>query len=229
MAQSCCRCDDRWPRGENSRRPWPQMSLASAGLLARAKTVHWRCSRLRSDTHRPNHCRAQRLRGEAHSRPPEPAARCGFSSAAQSVRRCRLDNDRPKPPSLYTADSRTTAPVWVFGRRRHERCSWSGGRRPKSAKARSRGEVWAAGCNQRYGDLIFTPVMVVGGELAPGDLDRVWSGPGSAQQGSRWWRGAYQRGGRLVDWRDCAESDRRQRGASATERESGGAHGRSGS
>ena len=90
MAQSCCRCDDRWPRGENSRRPWPQMSLASAGLLARAKTVHWRCSRLRSDTHRPNHCRAQRLRGEAHWRPAEPAARCGFSSAAQSVRRCRL-------------------------------------------------------------------------------------------------------------------------------------------
>ena len=54
--------------------------------------------------------------------------------------------------------------------------SWSGGRRPKSAKARSRGEVWATGGSQRYGDLIFTPVMVVGAKLAPGDLDRVWSG-----------------------------------------------------
>jgi hypothetical protein len=152
MAQSCCRCDDRWPRGENSRRPWPQMSLASAGLLARATTVHWGCSRLRSDTHRPNHCRAQRLRGEAHSRPPEPAARCGFSSAAQSVRRCRLDNDRPKPPSLYTADSRTTAFVQVFGRRRQGALHARGrpaSKKRQGAKSRSAGRRLGV---ERYGD-----------------------------------------------------------------------------
>ena len=38
------------------------------------------------------------------------------------------------------------------------------------------GRFGRRGCSQRYGDLTFTPVMVVGAELAPGDLDRVWSG-----------------------------------------------------
>jgi hypothetical protein len=107
--------------------------------------------------------------------------------------------------------------------------SCSGGRRPKSARARSRGEVWAAGGSQHYGDLIFTPVMVVGAELAPGDLDRVWSGAWKRATGIAVAAWSVSTGGRLVDRRDCAERDRRQRGASATERESGGAHGRSGS
>ena len=86
-----------------------------------------------------------------------------------------------------------------------------------------------AGGSQRYGDLIFTPVMVVGAKLAPSDLDRVWSGAWKRATGIAVAAWSVSTGGRLVDRRDCAERDRRQRGASATERESGGAHGRSGS
>ncbi len=49
--------------------------------------------------------------------------------------------------------------------------SCSGGRRPKSARARSRGKVGGRVGSQRYGDLIFPPIMTVGAKLAPGDLD----------------------------------------------------------
>jgi hypothetical protein len=115
MAQSCCRCDDRWPRGENSQRPWPPMSLASAGLLARAKTVHWRCSRLRSDPHRPNHCRAQRLRGEVHSRPPEPAAVRDLLGC--SVRPAMSPRQRPTQTAQSVCggftDDRSCAGFWT--------------------------------------------------------------------------------------------------------------------
>ena len=105
----------------------------------------------------------------------------------------------------------------------------SGGRRPKSARARSRGEVWAAGGSQRYGDLIFALVMVAGAKLAPGDLARVWRGAWRRATGIAGVAGSVSTGDRLVDWRGCGERDRRQRGASATERESGGADRRSGS
>ncbi len=54
--------------------------------------------------------------------------------------------------------------------------SCSGGRRPKSAKARSRGKVWGRVGSQRYGNLIFASIMTVGAKLAPGDLDRVRKG-----------------------------------------------------
>ena len=49
--------------------------------------------------------------------------------------------------------------------------SHSGGRRPKSAEARSRGKFGAGWASERYGDLIFAPAMMVGGKLAPGNLD----------------------------------------------------------
>ncbi len=50
--------------------------------------------------------------------------------------------------------------------------------RPASKKrqgTKSR-EVWGRVGSQRYGDLIFAPIMTVGAKLAPGDLDRVWRG-----------------------------------------------------
>ncbi len=68
------------------------------------------------------------------------------------------------------------ASVQVFGRPHHERCRALRRPAPKSARARSRGEVWAAGGSQRYGDLIFAPVTVVGAKLARSDQDRVWRG-----------------------------------------------------
>src|SRR5271166_2535788 len=107
--------------------------------------------------------------------------------------------------------------------------SCSGGRRPKSARARSRGEVWVAGSSQRYGDLIFALVMVVGAKLARGDLDRVRSEAWKRATGISAVAWSVSTGDRLVDWRGCGERDRRQRGASATEGEGGGAQRRSGS
>jgi len=115
--------------------------------------------------------------------------------------------------------------VQVFGRRRHEVRHWSDDRRSKSAKARSRGEVWRRAGSQRYGDLIFAPVMAVGPKVARGDPDKVWRrATGIAGLARR-----LSTGDRRVDWRGCGEKDRRQLGASATERESGGADRRSGS
>ena len=98
-------------------------------------------------------------------------------------------------------------------------------RRSKSAKARSRGEVWRRAGSQRYGDLIFAPVMAVGPKVARGDPDKVWRrATGIAGLARR-----VSTGDRRVDWRGCGEKDRRQLGASATERESGGADRRAGS
>ena len=64
----------------------------------------------------------------------------------------------------------------VFGRRDHEVRLFL--RRPASKKrqgTKSR-EVWGRVGSQRYGDLIFAPVMTFGAKLAPGDLDRVRKG-----------------------------------------------------
>src|SRR5208337_5482593 len=79
--------------------------------------------------------------------------------------------------------------------------SCSGGRRPKSARARSRGEVWVAGSSQRYGDLIFALVMVVGAKLARGDLDRVRSEAWKRATGISAVAWSVSTGDRLVDWR----------------------------
>src|SRR5271166_2845394 len=82
---------------------------------------------------------------------------------------------------------------------------------------------------QRYGDLIVALVMVVGAELASGDLGKVWRGAWKRAMGIAVVARSVSTGDRLVDWRGCAKRDRRQRGAGATERESGCADRRSGS
>jgi hypothetical protein len=46
-----------------------------------------------------------------------------------------------------------SAIVQVFGRRYHKTLTRSGGRRPKSAKARNRGGRWCDSSAARYGDL----------------------------------------------------------------------------
>jgi hypothetical protein len=80
-----------------------------------------------------------------------------------------------------------------------------------------------AGGSQRYGDLIFAPVMVVGAKLGPSDLDRVGRGARRRATGISVVAWSVSTGDRRVDWRGCGERDRRQRGASATDRESGDA------
>ena len=107
--------------------------------------------------------------------------------------------------------------------------SCSGVRRPKSARARSRGKFGRRAGGRRYGDLIVAPVMIVGAKVARGDLDRVGSGAWKRAIGISVVGWSVSTGDRLVDWRGCAEGDRRRRGASATVRESGCADRRSGS
>ena len=102
---------------------------------------------------------------------------------------------------------------------------------PASKKRRgtkSRG-VWGGVGSQRYGDLIFAPIMTVGAKLAPGGLDRVRKGSWKRALGISVAAWGVSTGGRIVDWRGFAERDRRRRRASAAERESGGARRRSGS
>ena len=102
---------------------------------------------------------------------------------------------------------------------------------PASKKRRgtkSRG-VWGRVGSQRYGDLIFAPIMTVGAKLAPGGLDRVRKGSWKRALGISVAAWGVSTGGRIVDWRGFAERDRRRRRASAAERESGGARRRSGS
>ncbi len=99
--------------------------------------------------------------------------------------------------------------------------SCSGGRRPKSARARSRGKFGRRAGGRRYGDLIVAPVMMVGAKLARGDLDSVGSGAWKRAMRISVVAWSISTGDRFVDWRGWAERDRRQRGASATEREMG--------
>ena len=98
----------------------------------------------------------------------------------------------------------------------------------KRRGAKSRG-VWGGVGSQRYGDLIFAPIMTVGAKLAPGGLDRVRKGSWKRALGISVAAWGVSTGGRIVDWRGFAERDRRRRRASAAERESGGARRRSGS
>jgi len=97
----------------------------------------------------------------------------------------------------------------------------SGGRRPKSARARSRGKFGGRAGGRRYGDLIVAPVTMVGAKLARGDRDRVRCAAWKRATGIAGVAWSPSTRGRLVDWRGRGERDRRQRGASATERESG--------
>jgi hypothetical protein len=95
-----------------------------------------------------------------------------MNAAERSYRQVsRLQDVRDRQPRR--ADVRY---VQVFGRRHHERRHAL--RRPASKKrqgTKSR-EVWGRVGSQRYGDLIFAPIVTVGAKLAPGDLDRVRKG-----------------------------------------------------
>jgi hypothetical protein len=62
-----------------------------------------------------------------------------------------------------------SARVQVFGRRNDGLTTRHGGRRLKSAKARSRGQLDAAG-SERYGDLMLAPTSMVEATLAGCDL-----------------------------------------------------------
>src|SRR5271165_3500518 len=77
--------------------------------------------------------------------------------------------------------------------------SCSGGRRPKSARARSRGKFGRRAGGRRYGDLIVAPVMMVGAKLARGDLDRVGSGAWKLAIGISVVAWSVSTGDRLVD------------------------------
>jgi len=96
-------------------------------------------------------------------------------------------------------------------------------RRPASKKrqgTKSR-EVGHRLSSERYGDLILTPAVMVGAMLVQGDLDGcVRKGARKSAMGISVVAWTLSTGDRLVDQRDCAEQDRRQRGASASERES---------
>ena len=101
------------------------------------------------------------------------AAGCPLADPAQSG---RSELPHRVDTGIQTHQPRISGSVQVFGRRRHEGGGCFGGRRPKSAKARSRGEVWRLAGSQRYGDLILTPAIVAGAKVAPIDLDGVWRG-----------------------------------------------------
>ena len=117
----------------------------------------------------------------------------------------------------------------VFGRRHDERrlaLRRAASKKRQGTKSR---EVWLRPGGERYGDLIFAPAMMVDAKWRQATWMGVKGRPGSAMGISvvAW---SVSTGDRLVDWRDCAERDRRQRAASsALERERGDAHRRSGS
>jgi hypothetical protein len=52
--------------------------------------------------------------------------------------------------------------VWVFGRRHDEAVHALGGRRPKSAKARSRGKYGTRQCSECYGDRMLVAISIGG-------------------------------------------------------------------
>ena len=97
--------------------------------------------------------------------------------------------------------------VQVFGRRRHREPLGTLGE-PASKKRRgtkSRG-VWGRVGGQRYGDLIFAPIMMVGAKLARGGLDRVRRGSWKRAMGISVVAWGVSTGGRIVDWRGlCRE------------------------
>src|SRR5271165_40586 len=77
----------------------------------------------------------------------------------------------------------------------------SGGRRPKSARARSRGKFGGRAGGRRYGDLIVAPVTMVGAKLARGDRDRVRCAAWKRATGIAGVAWSPSTRGRLVDWR----------------------------
>ena len=112
----------------------------------------------------------------------------------------RKSPQQPLQTTLTVSDGCKSAQVLDAGITSGASCS--GGRRPKSARARSRGRFGRGG-SQRYGDLIFAPVMVVGAKLARGDLDRVWSGAWKRAIGISVVAWSVSTGDRFVDWRGC--------------------------
>ena len=151
----------------------------------------------------------------------KPASAASGPNRGFAVRRrvMTCSPSRPRPPLLCRfLDAGGTKPLGTLGE-------------PASKKRRgtkSRG-VWGRVGSQRYGDLIFAPIMTVGAKLAPGGLDRVRKGSWKRALGISVAAWGVSTGGRIVDWRGFAERDRRRRRASAAERESGGARRRSGS
>jgi hypothetical protein len=93
-----------------------------------------------------------------------------------------------------------------------------GGRRPKSAKARSRGKLAPAG-SECYGELILAPISMMDGTPARRHLDvctHARLGECSSHFGGR----SGRINGRSAGGCNWLERDRRRRGASASERES---------
>jgi hypothetical protein len=80
----------------------------------------------------------------------------------------------------------TSACVQVFGRRDDGLTTDCGGRRPKSAKARSRGKLGTGGAT-RYGDLMAAPISKL-------DVTPTGRGRGATVQGGRQSRGTAQDG-----------------------------------
>jgi hypothetical protein len=73
----------------------------------------------------------------------------------------------------------------------------SGGRRPKSAKAGSRGKFGSGWAGSRYGDLIFALAMMAGAVLGQGELDGCAEGSLEGCNGHLR-RGAERINGRLA-------------------------------
>lgn len=166
----------------------------------------------------------------------------GFADPAVILRRRRRQHLAGDLPSSLSPEWRESAQCRNSSRavQRAELCRFldAGGTKPlgtlgepaskKRRGTKSRG-VWGRVGSQRYGDLIFAPIMTVGAKLAPGGLDRVRKGSWKRALGISVAAWGVSTGGRIVDWRGFAERDRRRRRASAAERESGGARRRSGS
>ncbi len=168
----------------------------------------------------------QRLRvscpSAAPTAPPSMASRClqAWCSAPARIE----SHHREQTSAILKTRSRCrrmTGVVQDFGRRHHERRLLL--RRPASKKrqgTKSR-EGWAPCGRPALRDLIVAPVMMVGAKLARGDLDSVGSGAWKRAMRISVVAWSISTGDRFVDWRGWAERDRRQRGASATEREMG--------
>ena len=78
---------------------------------------------------------------------------------------------------------RMSAIVQVFGRRHDETIHTLRRRRPKSAKARSRGKYGTRQCSECYGDLMLAAVSIMGGtpvsceEKYPRHIQANWFAP----------------------------------------------------
>ena len=83
--------------------------------------------------------------------------------------------------------------------------------------------------SEGYGDLMLAPSSLAGATLGRGDLDAWTQGGRERDKGVSAGVGAYRQAPGALIGVNRVERDRRQRGASVTERDSGGARRRSGS